>query len=69
MVRQKLINNNQKMTNNNLATLVYNKGLRAQIKEYWKAKYEQRIKYLVEANNELMRELEECERECYGRGY
>ena len=69
MVRQKLINNNQKMTNNNLATLVYNKGLRAQIKEYWKAKYEQRINYLVEANNELMRELEECERECYGRGY
>ena len=57
------------MTNNNLAHLVYIKGLNAQIKEYWKAKYEQRINYLVEANNELMRELEECERECYGRGY
>ena len=56
------------MINNNLATLVYNKGLRAQIKEHYKAKYEQRIEYLVEANNELMRELEECERECYGRG-
>ena len=71
MVKQKTTNkNNQKMINNdNLATLVYNKGLRAQIKEYWKAKYEQRINYLVEANNELMRELEECERECYGRGY
>ena len=49
------------MTNNNLATLVYNKGLRAQIKEYWKAKYEQLINYLVEANNELMRELEQYE--------
>ena len=72
MVKQRTINinkNNQKMTNNNLAHLVYIKGLRAQIKEHYKAKYEQRIEYLVEANNELMRELEECERECYGRGY
>ena len=58
------------MTNNdNLAHLVYNKALRAQIKEHYKAKYEKRIAYLVGANNELMRELEECERECYGRGY
>ena len=70
MVKQKTINkNNQKMINDNLALLVYIKGLRAQIKEHYKAKYEQRIEYLVEANNELMRELEECERECYGRGY
>ena len=70
MVKQKLINDNQKMTNNdNLAHLVYIKGLRAQIKEHYKAKYEQRINYLVEANNELMNKLEECERECYGRGY
>ena len=58
------------MTNNdNLAHLVYIKGLREQIKDHYKAKYEQRINYLVEANNELMHELEECERECYGRGY
>ena len=57
------------MISNNLAALVYDKGLRAQIKEHYKAKYEQRINYLVEANNELMHELEECERECYGRGY
>ena len=57
------------MINNNLATLVYNKGQRAQIKEYYKAKYEQRIEYLVNANNELMYELEQCELECYGRGY
>jgi hypothetical protein len=47
---------------NNLASLVYNKGLREQIKEYWKEKYEQRINYLVGANNELMSELEQYER-------
>ena len=45
-----------------LAQLVYIKGLRAQIKEYYKAKYEQRIDYLVGANNELMKELEQWER-------
>ena len=64
MVKQKITNkNNQKMiNNNNLAHLVYDKGLRAQIKEHYKAKYEQRIEYLVGANNELMRELEQWER-------
>ena len=61
MVKQKLINSNQKMTNN-LAHLVYEKGLRAQIEEYYKAKYQQRINYLVGANNELMKELEQWER-------
>ena len=45
-----------------LAQLVYEKGLRAQIEEYYKAKYQQRINYLVGANNELMRELEQWER-------
>ena len=63
MVKQKTTNkNNQKMTNNNLAHLVYDKGLRAQIKEHYKAKYEKRIDYLVGANNELMKELEQWER-------
>ena len=63
MVKQKLINDNQKMTNNdNLAHLVYIKGLRAQIKEHYRAKYEKRIDYLVGANNELMQELEQWER-------
>ena len=64
MVKQKTTNkNNQKMTNNdNLALLVYIKGLRAQIKEHYRAKYEQRIDYLVGANNELMQELEQWER-------
>ena len=63
MVKQKLINDNQKMTNNdNLAHLVYIKGLRAQIKEHYRAKYEQRIDYLVGANNALMQELEQWEK-------
>ena len=50
------------INNDNLAHLVYIKGLRAQIKEHYRAKYEQRINYLVGANNELMRELEQWER-------
>ena len=50
------------INNDNLAHLVYNKALKAQIKEHYRAKYEQRINYLVGANNELMRELEQWER-------
>ena len=50
------------INNNNLAHLVYIKGLRAQIKEHYKAKYKSRINYLVGANNELMKELEQWER-------
>ena len=56
----------KKRTNNSstksLAELVYDKGLRAQIKKHYKAKYEQRINYLVGANNELMKELEQYEK-------
>ena len=58
-----------------LATLVYAKALRKQIEERVEAKYLKRIDYLVNANNELMNELEQCEselvtveKECYGRG-
>ena len=58
-----------------LATLVYAKALRKQIEEKVEAKYSKRIEYLVNANNELMNELEQCEsevvtveKECYGRG-
>lgn len=63
MVKQKTIKkiNNPKMinnSNNNLATLVYTKA----IEERVKSKYLKRIDYLVEANNELMRELEQYER-------
>ena len=52
-----------------LATLVYDIGLKKQIEERVEAKYSKRIEYLVNANNELMYELEQCELECYGRGY
>ena len=45
-----------------LAELVYIKSIKEQIKEHYKAKYEKRIDYLVGANNELMRELEQWER-------
>ena len=41
-----------------LAALVYDKGLREEIE----SKYLKRIEYLVEANNELMRELEQYEK-------
>ena len=45
-----------------LATLVYDKALREQIEERVKSKYIKRIEYLVGANNELMKELEQYER-------
>ena len=46
------------MNKNRLAALVYYKGLEEKMKE----KYLKRIEYLVEANNELMRELEQYEK-------
>ena len=46
------------MNKTTLATLVYYKGLR----EERESKYLKRIEYLVEANNELMRELEQYEK-------
>ena len=58
-----------------LAALVYDIGRKKQIEERVEAKYLKRIEYLVNANNELMYELEQCEseivtieKECYGRG-
>ena len=45
-----------------LAALVYDKALREQIEERGKSKYIKRIEYLVGANNELMKELEQYER-------
>ena len=51
-----------------LATLVYDIGLKKQIEKEVESKYLKRIDYLVNANNELMYELEQCELECYGRG-
>ena len=58
-----------------LAALVYDRGLKKQIEDRVEAKYSKRIEYLVNANNELMYELEQrelelvtVEKECYGRG-
>ena len=58
-----------------LATLVYVSAMKKQIEERVEAKYSKRIDHLVNANNELMNELEQCEselitveKECYGRG-
>ncbi len=44
-----------------LAALVYDKALREQIEERVNSKYLKRIEYLVGANNELMKELEQYE--------
>jgi demethoxyubiquinone hydroxylase (CLK1/Coq7/Cat5 family) len=54
---------------NYLARLVYDIGVKKQIEERVEAKYSKRIEYLVNANDELMYELEQCELECYGRGF
>ena len=65
-----------------LAALVYDSAMKKQIEERVEAKYLKRIEYLVNANNELMYELEQrelelvtveselvtVEKECYGRG-
>jgi hypothetical protein len=52
-----------------LAVLVYVHAMRKEIEKEVEAKYSKRIEYLVGANNELMYKLEQCELECYGRGY
>ena len=46
-----------------LAVSVYILALRKQIEEEVKARYTKRIEYLVNANNELMKELEHWENE------
>jgi len=47
---------------NHLAALVYIKAIKEQIEKEVKSKYSKRIEYLVGANNELMKELEQWER-------
>ena len=61
--------------NNQLASLVYIHAMRKEIEKEVESRYSKRIDYLVNANNELMNELEQCEseivtveKECYGRG-
>ena len=45
-----------------LAISVYVHAMRKQIEEEVKSRYIKRIEYLVNANNELMHELEQCEK-------
>jgi predicted solute-binding protein len=45
-----------------LAELCYNKSVREEIEERVASKYLSRIDYLVGANNELMKELEQYEK-------
>ena len=49
-------------THKQLAHLVYDKGLRQYYKSHYEDKYEKRIDYLVNFNNQLMAELEQWER-------
>ena len=66
------------MKNNDTQQLgisVYIHALKKQIEKEVESRYSKRIEYLVNANNELMNELEQCEseiitvtKECYGRG-
>ena len=80
------MSNSKQQQHQHLAVLVYNSAIKKQIEERVEAKwqdllhavkfnYSKRIEYLVNANNELMNELEQCEselvtveKECYGRG-
>jgi hypothetical protein len=48
-----------------LGISVYIHAMKKQIEEEVKSKYLKRIEYLIGANNELMNELEQCEK---GRG-
>ena len=45
-----------------LAELIYNKAIREEMEARVTAKYLKRIDYLVGANNELMKELEQYEK-------
>ena len=56
----------KKNEHKHLAAVVYDRAVRKEIEEKVKSKYLKRIDYLVEANNELMYELEQCELEKIG---
>ena len=52
-----------------LAVSVYILAMRKQIEKEIEDKYSKRIDYLVGANNELMKELEECEKRKLDEGW
>ena len=51
----------KRIEHSQLAVSVYVHAMKKQIEEELEDKYSKRIKYLVGANNELMKELEQCE--------
>ena len=53
----------RKEQHSQLAVSVYILAMRKQIEKEVEDKYSKRIDYLVGANNELMKELEQCEEE------
>ena len=53
----------RKEQHSQLAVSVYILAMRKEIEEKVKSRYTKRIDYLVGANNELMKELEQCEEE------
>ena len=63
MVKQKTINSNKKMISTRpLAELVYVQAIKEDIERRITSKYLKRINYLIGANNQLMKELEQWER-------
>ena len=52
----------EKEETKSLAELVYIKAIEEKVEKRVTAKYEKRIDYLVGANNDLMKELEQWER-------
>ena len=53
----------KRIEHSQLAVSVYILAMRKQIEEEVESRYTKRIDYLVGANNELMKELEQCEGE------
>ena len=53
----------KKEQHSQLATSVYILAMRKEIEKEVESRYTKRIEYLVGANNELMKELEQCESE------
>ena len=53
----------KKEQHSQLATSVYILAMRKEIEKEVESRYTKRIDYLVGANNELMKELEQCESE------
>ena len=60
--QRRKINNISDVDQKHLAELVYHKAIKEEIEKRLEIKYLKGIGYLVNANNELMKELEQYER-------